>query len=325
MLNRPTMTLADYSVDQARAAFDRLHHAWDLVPATHQIAFEQDWAAIAAVAARTHLTTADDLVRHQSKILTSLTGLKSVTVYLAAEPADNLHRYRNTIVAVAAAAGAELGVPLETVCAGSVTGLKARTARNERALVDDEITLLRTSCAITVSINPASKPAAVYALCDAGQRIKETTLVGPDDLDDIDHPTLVHANGSLPRVAPRTLPLDPFASLVLAKAARAALAPKRKSPLLAYTPQKNQPGSPAAGISASGVARGAMSQVGLAHNDVTASSITRWRVNYAWFAQGALAATQISGLDRNATYAFGRVNDKEQGPKEIEFITDFDN
>ena len=316
--------LTGLDLSEARTDFDRLNERFKLIPTTHQAAFNSTWVKILAVAATTGIHDLYDLVARQRPILRDLTGLTNtdkLAQYHCAERAEELHLYRNTIVAITAAAAANFAADVSAVYAHSVKSLKARTVSAHRPLTDDEIVLLRTAAAIVVSRTPTNQPAGVYAQLDIGLTVKETTESTIADLDDPTWPTMIVGLGNRNGLAGRILPLDHFGSTVLAGSSIAAASHGKQSALLTYKPRTNQPGSFAAATSASGVINRFMSEVGLAHTDVTPGSINRWRIRHTWLTDSPHAAEQLSGRDSHTTARLAGMEPISDAP--TPFITEF--
>lgn len=283
-------------IGEARTEFDEFDTTWGIVPATHRDRFEQDWASIARAATKLGLKNAAQLVTEQSALLSSLTGEGKLATFKAAAPLEDLHRLRNTIVMVTAGAAAMSNLPVEAIYLESVTCPHKRTPNTERPAFDDEIALLRTAAAITITNDPTSQAALMYALCDAGMLVAETTYVTLEHFDDLDAPTMAEAQGNRARYSASTckrlLPLEKFASQVIARAAtHLGTDPATK---IAYRPRKHADGSPSAAASACGVIRRFIAPI-IDSSDITGSSIPRWRIAHTLDTQGEQWAKEIAG------------------------------
>jgi hypothetical protein len=240
------------------------------------------------------IENAYNLVRHQSQLLTVLTGVPKPTEFHKTSVAEGLHTYRNVTVALVAAAAHFAGAPTDAVYRDSVR-LRARTHQSHRPLFDDEVLLARVHAATESLFAPTSPRASIYAMTDAGLVPGETTSVTLNDLDDPAEPTDLKAPGNQ-HIKGRHLPMDAFAQTVLGRRAAAALT-KGTSPdsPLTYRPRTNLPGTPAATASAQGILDRMLAELDLANSDVTASSITLWRIHTVWAHQGEHLALQVSG------------------------------
>ena len=283
------------AIGEARTEFDELDTNWGIVPTTHRDRFEQDWAAIAEAATKLELKNAGQLVTEQPALLSSLTGESKLATFKAAALED-LHRLRNTIVMVTAGAAAMSNLPVEAIYHQSVTCPHKRTPNTERPAFDDEIALLRTAAAITITNDPTDQAALMYALCDAGMLVAETTYVTLDHFDDLDAPTMAEAQGNRARYSASTckrlLPLERFTSQVIARATtHLGTDPATK---VVYRPRLHQDGSPSAAASACGVIRRFITPI-VNSTDLTGSSIPRWRIAHTLDTQGEQWAKEIAG------------------------------
>ena len=225
--------------------------------------------------------------RDNLDLLTALTDESKLATFKAAAALEDLHRLRNTIVMVTAGAAAMSNLPVGAIYLQSVTCLRKRTLKTERPAFDDEIALLRTAAAITITNDPTNQAALMYALCDAGLLVAETTYVTLDHFDDLDAPTMVEAQGNRGRYSANTckrlLPLEKFTSQVIARAAtHLGNDPATK---IAYRPRKHTDGSPSAAASACGVIRRFITPI-IDSADITGSSIPRWRIAHTLDTQG---------------------------------------
>jgi hypothetical protein len=284
--------LRTMKVAEGLSALHDLDERYGVIPASGAAALAQAAAEILTAAARIGVTSIAALVQQQGPLLKALTGVDKPTAIHKTAVADPLHRYRNVIVAIAAASAQSVGASLTPIWSQSLR-LRARTCQLGRPLFDDEILLARVHAAIGSDGNPKSQRACIYAMLDAGLVPGETTPVSLNDFDDIDQPTelLAPGNGHLD---PRLLPLDRFAQAVLGRRTRAANKSNMRKPLT-YAPRKNAPGSAAASASAHGVVDRILTELGLADIDVTASSVMLWRLATVYATAGADTATAMSG------------------------------
>ncbi|GAA4722343.1 hypothetical protein GCM10025782_20370 [Pedococcus ginsenosidimutans] len=286
-----TMSLAD-TLD----AFAALDNQFAVAPRPARERMSRLTADVVTVANQIGIDDASGLLTHQKELLAALTGIgrDNLTTFLKSDIAGPLHEYRNVTVAMVAAAAASIGASTEPVYRSSVR-LRARTHQLQRPFTDDEILLARVQAAIESLHNPDSQRANIYTLTDAGLTPGETTSFTLGDFDDVKDPAEVLAPGN-GHLKCRLLPLDGFGQQLLFRCATSATI-KGTAPttLLTYTPRTNLPGTAAASASAQGVLDRMLSEVGLANTDVTASSITLWRVHSTWAEHGTDIAWQVSG------------------------------
>ncbi|WP_210503025.1 site-specific integrase [Nocardioides xinjiangensis] len=253
-----------------------------------------------------HQITTLELAANGARVLGIAAGIEDTAVsrYHATEVAERLHAYRNLMVAIAALAASTIetsspGTDPATVYAHAVR-LTRRTVQVRRAFADDEVVLFRVAAYLAATSDPRHHTAAVYTLLDAGLVPGETTAVRIDDSDDAEQPTELLAAGNA-HLKSRFVHLDPFTRFVLSRhlqhALRAGFDPT--TPLL-YTPQNrgkdtHQPGSPSATASAQRCIDRFIAQLGLPTGDITASSITQWRVGATLLSHGSDTAWALSG------------------------------
>ncbi|WP_028650211.1 hypothetical protein [Nocardioides halotolerans] len=259
---------------------------------------------------RENAVTAGELATNQPRFLSMLTGvpLKDVTGYHATEVAEELHAYRNLALAVAALAASTINVDSEATSPKAVythaTKLALRSIYSFRPCAHDEIVLLRVAAHLAAIKDPRDHAATVYTLLDAGQVPGETTHVTIEDYDDPEMPQLVLAAGNR-HLEPRFLTLDQFATHTLGRHLEHALrAGYSRSAPLTYRPrvrkdaESHAPGSTSAIASAQRIIDRLIQQLGLPTVDITASSITQWRVATTLATRGAEAAWQLSGRSK---------------------------
>jgi len=286
---------------EAFQVFLALDADWSLIPDGHEAQLRSDWAAVVEGCSSLGIAAVHGLLTELPAVLTAATGVQNVTEFHTGADQALLHRVRNAAVAVAAATAPndDPAAILET----TRMTLRARTSLPARALVDDEVTLLRTVAAVTGCGAPTSQRAAVYALCDAGMLSSETTSADVSDIDGpIHEPTAILASGTTSGlVSDRLVPLEAFHRRALASTIAAATSRGPKT-LLTYKPAKNLPGSFAAAASANGVIGRLLADCGLAHTDTTPASLHRWRITTTWHTHGPAVAMELGGrADLEAT------------------------
>ncbi|MHA3838283.1 hypothetical protein ACXR8F_21425 [Terrabacter sp. AAH1] len=246
----------------------------------------------------TAIKTVAQLITHQQHVIASLIQvpagrLSSVAVNEVSVP---LHRWRNLTLALAIAAAASYRSDKRAIdeIVRKAPTLCSRTLSERRPFTDDEVFLMRTYVAATYK--PSDLSAGVFALVQAGLAPGETTKVTLDHFDEHATPRALMAPGN-GHVVSRYIELDPFATFVLGGLTRHNV--KANLPTtgpLTYRPRLGTaPGSKAAVASAQGVINNLLKRLGLFQNDVTASSLTQWRVQTAWKTKGAEYALSVSG------------------------------
>lgn len=244
------------------------------------------------------ITTVAQLVTYQRQVIASLVQvpagrLNTATVTEVSAP---LHRWRNLTLTLAIAAAASYRSDKRAIddIVRKAPSLCSRTVSERRPFTDDEVFLMRTYIAATYK--PSDRSAGVFALVQAGLAPGETTKVTLDHFDDQATPRALMAPGNR-HVASRYIELDPFATYVLGGLTRHNVnANLATSAPLTYRPRLGtEPGSKAAVASAQGVLDNLLRRLGLLQADVTASSLTQWRVQTAWKDHGAEYALGLSG------------------------------
>jgi hypothetical protein len=235
-------SLRSVKLAEARQALSDLDSRDGVIPPAARANMAKAVADVLGAADAIGIDNAYNLVRHQSQLLTVLTGVPKPTEFHKTSVAEGLHTYRNVTVALVAAAAHFAGAPTDAVYRDSVR-LRARTHQSHRPLFDDEVLLARVHAATESLFAPTSPRASIYAMTDAGLVPGETTSVTLNDLDDPAEPTDLKAPGNQ-HIKGRHLPMDAFAQTVLGRRAAAALT-KGTSPdsPLTYRPRKNLPGT----------------------------------------------------------------------------------
>lgn len=304
-----TPTFRSISIGEANdylLEFDRLAH---VIPATGRDDIAAAITTLTAACERLNITDMHRLLANTSDVLKYLTGLESITAYLKTAQADPLHRFRNVIGALGAAAALAIGTDLAVV-QGALPNLKTRTTQPSRPLADDEVLLCRIDMwAVAQSLAPkAIKAGATYVICESGAMPAESTTVGIEVVDDPQAPGgfLVAGNRLLDC---RILPISDFgvpifSTCVTAEIQQLARAgkdtPAARSMPLTYR-GNHTPGGPAATASAQGIIDRLLKRWGLKKDDVTAASLPLWAVAAAYRQHGLRAAAKISGRDPERT------------------------
>lgn len=285
----------------------RLHQRYGLIPVTAMEEIDTHLARLETVLAE-NAVSALDLATNHALIISMLTGVprKEITDPKASDVAESLHIYRNLCLATAVLAANTIKVTSaatqpEAVYAHAVK-LSRRSILIRRPFADDEIVLCRVAAHLRAFADPRDHTSTIYTLLDAGLVPGETTEVRIEDFDDREMPQelLAAGNGHLDA---RHLDLDQFATLTLGRhlehALRAGHSPQAPLTYKPRTPkegkEKHEPGSTSATASAQRIIDRFLEQLGLPTGDITASSITQWRVATTLATQGAEAALEISG------------------------------
>src|SRR6478752_536652 len=206
-----------------------------------------------------------------------------------------LHALRNVIVATTAAASAASRCYPDAAFHHALK-LRPRTAHAMRPFTDDEILLLRVHAALTSRRRAVAEPANVYALTDGGLTPGQTTSISLSSFNDAEVPTQVRIPGHRKGTRTRHMLFDEFNTLVLGRRTRAAVAAgMTDAEPLTYRPRKNLPGTADAAASAQRILDRVIEETGLRQPDITASSITRWRILTIYNHAGSRAATQAYG------------------------------
>jgi hypothetical protein len=304
-----SLTFRSISITEATdylLELDRLAHVF---PA---IGRDDILAAITAVTTaceRLHIGDMHRLMTNTSDVLKHVTGLESITSYLKTAQADPLHRLRNVIGALGAAASLAVGADLAAV-QQVLPNLKTRTVQPNRPLVDDEILLCRIDMwAVGQSTAPtAIKAAAMYVICESGAMPAESTTVCVDVVDDPQQPRgfLVAGNRLLDC---RILHLSDFGVPIFTTCVTAELQTLARAgkdtPLARAIPLTyrgiHTPGGPEATASAQGIIDRLLKRWGLKKDDVTAASLPLWAADATYRQHGLRAAAKVSGRDPERT------------------------
>lgn len=219
-------------LDEALEVFLALDADWSLIPDGHEDQLASDWDLAVEGCGSLGIATVHGLLTELPAVLTAATGVPNVTGFHTGADQALLHRTRNAAlaVAVATAPNHDPAAILDT----TRRTLRARTSLPARALVDDEITLLRTVAAVTACGAPTSQRVGTYALCDAGMLCAETTSADVSDIDGpLQQPTAILASGTASGlVSDRLVPLEAFHRRALARRSqpRSPAAPRHCSP-----------------------------------------------------------------------------------------------
>lgn len=286
----------------------RLHHQHGLIPLNPESTTEYRLHQLRDLLSR-HQVSTFELATNPAAVISALTGVdrSDLTKYHPSEVAERLHAYRNLALAVAVLAASTVAVTSAATHPDAVYAHTVKLARRSfltrRPLADDEIVLCRVAAHLAALEDPRDHTATIYTLIDAGLVPGETTHFKIDDLDEPELPRLLLAAGNA-QVASRFLELDPFTTVILSRhvdhALRAGHSPNTP---LTYKPrapksadkQQHQPGSISATASAQRIIDRFIGHLGLPTGDITASSITQWRVAHTIATQGVQAALAISG------------------------------
>jgi hypothetical protein len=297
MSTKFSRALAGYAIADMTADFTEFAAAHRVLPATFTATFDGALKRLLQVAAQHQICDLNTLLAKHTLVLRAATGASNLTARLTLDQRAQVHLHRNVLLTVALGAAHIARIDPAGISA-AVTTLTRRTQKTDRPFTDDEIALLRTHAVLGLATACTAQAPTVYTLCDAGQELRETTLVTPADVDDVTAPTMVNALGHH-KLQARILPLEDFHTHALARrlATLETSAPDRT---ISYNPRTNQPGSDEAMISVYGVVSRLLEAVGLRQPDVTPSSIRRWRIAQTHDTPGLLAAAEIAGCEVDA-------------------------
>lgn len=291
----PTMlaVLSSFSIEEAIEVFEATASRHGLIPDAFRTDLDQTLTDLIHATTRLGLGTAGDLVSSQAEVIRHLTGVRFLSEYQPTAMADQLHRYRNVIAAVAATTALSFGGKAEAVYT-LMPNLKRRTTHLGRPLTYDEILLARVEALRDSLRSATSKRAVAYALTDAGMAPVETTQIGAAHLGpDLDRPELAEAPGNQ-HLGGRLLALDSFSSQILARRLEHGGDPSSETPIN-YKATKTHEDAYAAGASVSSMLSRLLKDINIANHDVIPSSITLWRVATVLEADGDVAAWRVSG------------------------------
>jgi hypothetical protein len=247
-----------------------------------------------------------ELAANSARILGIVAGVPAnqVSQYHRTETAEPLHAYRNLILAIAALAATTIRVASpatapETIYAHSIK-LARRSTQVRRPFTDDEIVLCRVAAYLAAQASPRNHTSFIYALVDTGLVPGETTHARIDDFDNPEMPMQLLTAGNA-HLAARFLTLDPFTRYIASRHMELALRADHnpRSPLT-YNPRDrgddtHTPGSKSAVASAQRILDRLLGELRLPTGDITASSITQWRIAITLEHQGVEAAHAVSG------------------------------
>jgi hypothetical protein len=288
--------LSHVSLADTLVELDRLDRHRHLIPTAARGPLRDLAEEVVAKGEFIGLTNAVELVSKQALLLKALTGVEHLNQFHNTAVADELHRYRNTMLTLAlVAAGSIHGNP--TGLYQRMIKLQPRTHALRRPLTDDEILLARVAVHLVSRDEPTSVTAAVYTLVETGFTPGETTMFSLDDVDDYEMPELVVAAGN-GQLASRFLPVDTYGRVVLGRFTEAAYKkgqPTSKS--ATYAGRKHAPGSSAATASAQGIIDRFLKELGLFNVDVSATSLRLWRIAATLAETDTATAQERAGYD----------------------------
>lgn len=287
-----------------------LHHDFGIIPSTAYGRIAASLDRIETVLREQAITTLE-LAKDPSTVLSILTGVPRTEIsrYHSTEVSDRLHTDRNLLLAVTVLAASTIAASSpctspQAVYSNSVK-LTRRTVHHRRPCTDDEIVLFRVASHLAAQADPRHQTATIYTYLEAGAVPAETTHVTIADHDDPENPRMLRAAGNQQQLAGRDLPLDTFANHLIARHITHALrAGHDPNTPMTYTPRvrenkpKHQSGSNSATASAQRTIDRFFIDLRLPTGDITASSITQWRVATTLNAHGIEAAWTISGRTR---------------------------
>lgn len=299
-------TLKHVPAAEGIARLRELDQAHGIIPASARASIEAALSRIEAVLLENAVTTLE-LATNPSRVLSILTGVaqNKVTQYHPTEVADRLHIYRNLTLAVAVLAADTIQADSPATSPAAIYSnsvkLARRSVHTRRPFADDEIVLCRVAAHLAALVDPRDQTATIYTYLDAGLVPGETTHVTIEDHDEPESPQHLLAAGNA-QLAARFIQLDQFAAHTLTRHIDHALRARHSwTAPLTYTPRlrkdgtRHQPGSTSATASAQGTIDRFLEQLRLPTGDITASSITQWRVASTLASQGINAAWAVSG------------------------------
>lgn len=293
--------LGSITISEAVKLFRTLDRTYELVMSTHRATLSSHLAQIQTAADRLGHTTLDHLVGDGAAFLTAATGVHNPTAFLNTADAETVHPIRNLILTLCLASAADLKQPPREVY-NAITVLKARTAHTKRPLCDDEILLARTASIVELRTNTDRRRPVSYALNDAGYAPVETTKTTLADFEGEEIPTDVLAAGHN-QIESRYLSLDPYARRLIAVYFRALPEDHPTDKPLLFHPRpgpkktKNPEGS--ASATSTITMTKFLTDLGIKHSDVTASSIRYWRMAHTYLTRGAEEALDVAGMPAN--------------------------
>lgn len=289
--------LTSMPMAEAIDAFDDLDQENALMP---QASAEDLWNKILKILRTTErlgMTCASDLLTDQQRLLTDLAGPDELTSGQGDDRLENLHIYRNLVLAVAVAATGHVRGNLTDVYS-RMACFEPRTCASRRSLTDDEILLLRVMALVESEAGPTSTGPLVYALVEAGMALEETShfvrddFCGVDDFGNTDTSLLARGTAQL---EPRIMPLGCFGTSLLDQftwtAQSEGAAPTKT---LAYT-GVHMPGSRAVEVTTRLVLDLFLNRAGLLQADVSATSVRMWRLQTNYLTFGPKVAQELSG------------------------------
>lgn len=289
-----------YTLAEATEAVRDLDKRYELIPERHRGTLNRQLGEIQVAAERLDHHTLGDLVGDGAAFLTAVTGVKNPTAFLKTTDAEAVHPIRNLLLTLCLASAMSLrSDPQEMYRA--VTALKTRTAYDKRPLCDDEIVLLRTASILEMHTSTSRRRCIGYALNDAGFTPVETTKTTLNDFEneDEDVPTHVLAAGH-GKVDARYLNLDAYGRRLLAVCLRPLYTEHPTDVPFLFKPRPGAKKTKNPEGSASATSTIAMTKfltdLGLKHADVTASSIRAWRVAHTYLTHGAEQALEVAGI-----------------------------
>lgn len=263
--------------------------------------------AVMAACAAIHVTNVLAMLTDATAVLKQATGMASVTQYTKTAQADPLHRLRNILGAIGAAANLAFGGDLAAV-QQILPALKARTPQASRPLTDDEVLLCRIDMWAYLRGSNAVASVTRYVICESGGLPGESTTLSLDFVIDDGDSISFLASGNRLR-SDRILDVADFGRPIFGRCIddrRAVLArskcdtPADRAKPLTYG-GKQAPGAQTATASAQRMIDHLLERWNLKQADITAYSLSLWAANNAYKAHGLDAAAKITGCDRERT------------------------
>jgi hypothetical protein len=298
MTTKFSPVLNSVTLAEARAQFDRLDEALNIVPTTHRATLNATLDTLLATAGRLEMRMLLDVVKDADVLLSCTTTVpRDQLRRLHPESmAATLHMHRNTLLALVLAAVIDYNGNVKEI-AKAFKPLARRTADHERPCSDDEILVLRLWTwhgAQNLTDADTRRAAAVYAAVDAGAFPGETPSIKPDDVQLSEGDPIFLAPGHRNGVDARCIALDTYNAAQLLPCLQDATGTRRH---LTYVPRTNTEldyGKAAA--SATQIIDRFREILGLIGGDITSSSVTNWRIVHTVATNGIVAGRELSGL-----------------------------
>lgn len=135
---------------------------------------------IELAAGRRGICSVRDMVLNQDCLLRDLAEFEEITGPSEHDTSEDLHIYRNLMLAIAVSAAESVECSVAGIYAQFVR-LGPRACASSRVLADDEILLLRTMALVEHHADPTAVVPVAYALMDAGLSVEEIIHFAAED------------------------------------------------------------------------------------------------------------------------------------------------